>query len=610
MGNALSLEEIERMKDIVPFITNHEAKGYMLDTIESMMKIINQKINGINEYSYISLEQKFRIIKNCLKGEGRGNHAFAKDTAKKIYKYIINENIDRQLQLEAIIKENYIKRNDDQFKIDNKFEFKCKEDVTALAKSIKRYFDEHPSLASTKQAKTLNKVITHFSKVFSSDDSEDILKSHKELIKAIESVFEFYIFEDENDVDISEISFDMIDSKRFNSTHKNGIGYKSIDSIKQFFKDKKTFDTHKEVDNHYYDFDKFIANFCKVYNYNIDYLFYNKQSRYVTIKAYESIIEKYFKNKNCEEDENNNEENEVEMMQNQPNLYYVNDHDIKSELNTSNSDLKEMIIYFTSSVSEKYNPETQNAKFVIKLLEKAFLRGVDNKTLLTFANELDFIDNLEEYQDIILQHKAKVLSNLENDVQAIKELEKLIAIQEKNPEKFSLSSYPETLNLLAASYKRTAFSIALDKDDETLKNTFINQLSKASDLYKKALLHEVKDKYYPAINISYLEVIIGNVQKRDYEETEDILDELWKNINIDIKNYWSWITSVEQNILFQNYEKAKERIQNYREEIDQDIELFHINSTARQLAFYSTFCDQEDTEQIQEIIALLYKIVS
>jgi hypothetical protein len=209
-----------------------------------------------------------------------------------------------------------------------------------------------------------------------------------------------------------------------------------------------------------------------------------------------------------------------------------------------------------------------------------------------------------------MQHKAKVKSNLKEDGEAIEILEELLKNQEKEPDRFSMESYAETLNLLGASYKRYAFDIVnkLTESDGKEK-LMLDNLKKARKVYKKSLNLPFGNKYYPAINISYLEVIIGEREQQDKDKILDLLDELWKDIDFEINDYWSWITDIEINIVFQNYQRAKEKIQNIEGEIDlKDVNKFNIVSTVRQLELYSKFCDKEDQQELSEICDLLNKM--
>lgn len=418
---------------------------------------------------------------------------------------------------------------------------------------------------------------------------------------------EYYLFENEEDIDLSKVTIDMLDSKQFKRQHKQELGFLSMDSILQLFKKSQCKRLTKEqIDKKYNSFGGFLTNMCQGLDIDIQVLFYDEKL-FESDEEYLLYIDKYFTQSKIKNDSNKVLKTGQNNMEN---MHYIHDKDIKKELNISNEDLVKYIENFMYSDSAMYDVNIQNMKLILDVLKKAFLRGLDDQLLLDFISKLEFCEDYDRFinnEDIILQHKAKIYSNLNNDDEAIGILKHLLSIQESNPNKFSINSYNETLNLLAASLKRYSFEIVTSlKEDDGRKELLIKNLSEAKEIYEKALIRSFDDKYYPAINISYIVLILGNLNENDIDETFDTLNSVWENIEIKITNYWSWITDIEKNILFKNYERAKDKIKKNKDLIDlKHIQKFHVTSTIRQLKLYSGFCDEEDKKEIDEICTLL-----
>lgn len=429
----------------------------------------------------------------------------------------------------------------------------------------------------------------------------------------------YFLFDNCNDIDLDSLRVEQLNPDSFNRKHKKEIGFISKESIKTLFKKTacnllvgtEKLNPEDQIEARYSEHGRFLTNFCKAYEIDIDDFFY-KEKRFTTVKEYEEYIDAFF-NENINEDEMS--DNKIVPSS------YINDAIINIELNISNEDMLELIEKFTyDEKSDRYDLNTQNINFIVKLIEKSFLRNIDNKIILELLekiNNLEFYEKNERYlvvKDILFQHKAKILSNLNKDAGAKEVLEDLLLVHEKSPDKYSLKSYIETLNLLAASYKRYCFQTLASISEQDGRNELLEKnLIKAKEIYLKAynLPFNQKEKYYPSLNISYLELIIGYIQKRDLNETLDILDEVWKDVEIEITDYWSWISDVEKNILYQNYERAKKRIKNIEDEIDvEKVEAFHIDSTLRQLNLYMNYCNKEDKQELEKICEMLEQLKS
>ncbi|NOR56595.1 MAG: hypothetical protein GQ531_10380 [Sulfurovum sp.] len=420
---------------------------------------------------------------------------------------------------------------------------------------------------------------------------------------------EYYLFENEEDVDLSKVTIDMLESRHFKSQHKQELGFMSMDSIKQLFKKSKCKKLSEEqIDKKYKSYAGFLTNMCQGLKIDIQFLFYTKNEKlFESDEEYLQYIDKFFTQPEIKNDSS-------QMLRtgqnNMDNMHYIYDKDIKNELNISNEDLVKYINNFMYSDGGMYDVNIQNTKLILDVLKKAFMRGLDDQLLLDFISKLELCEEYDRFinnEDIILQHKSKIYSNLSNDNKAIEILKYLLSIQESNPNKFTINSYSETLNLLAASLKRYSFEIVTNlNEDDGRKELLIKNLSEAKKIYEKALIHSFDDKYYSAINISYIVLILGNLNENDIDKTFDTLDSIWENIEINVTNYWSWITDIEKNIIFKNYERAKDKIKKPVGFIDlKYMQKFHVMATIRQLKLYRNFSDEEDKNKIDEICTLL-----
>lgn len=514
------------------------------------------------------------ILRDVYKLLSYENH---KDTREALLGIIEAANDEYQLELEGNgrLNDNYI---DLGFKIQTickklRKDRNCKKQI--LAKSFEYI------LSNEKRKNTLREIIKN-----------NYLKSNGN---------SHYLFKNEKDIDLSKVKIEMLERKEFDREHKQELGFVSDASWKKSFGKASCKVLNKEkIDEQYSKNDDFLENMCQGLDLDIQFLFHGKKL-FKTVDEYSEYIDGSF---------NNNEIQSDIVSVSKRGQSHMN-IDIQKELNISNNSLTEYIKDFISDNKiEKYNLNTQNIDLIIEVLKKAFLRGLDDKLLLDFIDALEFCDNYERFidvEDVIIQHEAKVKSNLKKDNESIEILEELLAEQEKQPDKFSLKSYSETLNLLGASYKRYAFD-TVNKLTESDGRTglMIEKLSEAREVYKKASLRAFDDKYYPAINISYLESIIGKLENKDNDKILDLLEDIWEDVDFEINDYWSWITDIEKNIIFQNYRRAKEKIQNIEIEIDmKDVNKFNIDSTVRQLELYSEFCDEEDQKELSEICDLL-----
>ena len=206
-------------------------------------------------------------------------------------------------------------------------------------------------------------------------------------------------------------------------------------------------------------------------------------------------------------------------------------------------------------------------------------------------NPNDFI-----YKDI-LQLQAKILSSQQKDNEAINILEKL--------KKLSNNSIDtETENLLSASIKREAFKQYKLYSDE---NKLVKELSKAKNIYFS--IYQLNNDYYPALNYIYLQFMLAYVENKDshyFKKIENEAISIWEQINLDIKDWWSFISNIEFLLIIGNYEQALQKLKNHFDMIDKNtITEFNVKSTLRQLKLYTNFCK---SKQLNNAIKIIEKL--
>lgn len=252
-------------------------------------------------------------------------------------------------------------------------------------------------------------------------------------------------------------------------------------------------------------------------------------------------------------------------------LTHVSKEKLKSNLEDSNN----------LDGSNSYKMNLALAAFNRNLMEESY------KIIEILSHEKEFHINQE-----FLQLKAKVLSSMNRDKDAIVILNELIESAKPNID-------IETNNLLAASIKRDAFNEYIGDDEELAK-----RLSLAKDIYFS--VYKLNNDYYPALNYMYLRTMLSYIHNNNQENIQKMrneFSEIWSGINLRINDWWSYISNVEYLILLGRYQEAISELDAHFSTIeDFEISDFNIASTVRQLELYSKFCDDSE---INDIITLL-----
>jgi len=231
--------------------------------------------------------------------------------------------------------------------------------------------------------------------------------------------------------------------------------------------------------------------------------------------------------------------------------------------------------------------------YLFNLAQYAFDRNLIEESSLVIK-KLEELQSKYVCKEEFMQLKAKTLSSLEKDKEAIVVLKELIAI-----EKPKLDA--ETYSLLAASIKRDAFKEYEHYGDE--KN-LIKDLQEATHIYHSVYI--LNKEYYSALNYIYLNYMLAYLTEKESDYFNDLREEsetIWKNTNHKIVDWWSFISNVEFLILIGEYEKAKEELKTYFDALNrEDITEFNISSTLRQLNLYRNFCNDTELKNIIEFI--------
>lgn len=280
-------------------------------------------------------------------------------------------------------------------------------------------------------------------------------------------------------------------------------------------------------------------------------------------------------------------ENEDMRKQEKDRLYDMV-HVLRSQLKSNLSDSKK------TEGSDEYK---------MNLALYAFERNLNEESL----SLLESLKESEEFKNdtTYLQLKAKVLSNLEKDEEAIQVLERLI---DKQKPLIDTESY----NLLAASIKRKALKEYFDVRSENNNNldSLEQELMKSKEMY--TAIFNINKDYYPALNIIYLNMMLVYIAGGDNQKIKlEIMSakDLWaqSNINNELKKneWWSYISDIEASILMRNHKNVSEKIDAYLDNLnEEEISDFSISSTIRQMQLYSKF--STDKELFESINILKY----
>jgi len=236
-------------------------------------------------------------------------------------------------------------------------------------------------------------------------------------------------------------------------------------------------------------------------------------------------------------------------------------------------------------------------KYIFNLAQYAFDRNlIDECNML--LNKLSKASSEYLQKEEFIHLKAKVLSSLKQDKEAIIILKKLIDMQKPKLD-------AETQNILAASIKRDAFNQYKHYGDEV---ALIKNLAEAKEIYHS--IYNLNHDYYPALNYIYLNYILAYITAKDDKYFTDLkrqAKDIWKNTDHKITDWWSFISNIEFLILIGDYNQAHQQLKLHFNELDEeDITEFNISSTLRQLELYQEFCNDIELKNIIEFINNIY----
>lgn len=229
--------------------------------------------------------------------------------------------------------------------------------------------------------------------------------------------------------------------------------------------------------------------------------------------------------------------------------------------------------------------------YLFNLASYAFDRGLYDESI-SILNKLDKKSNSNIVKVEFLKLKAKILSNKNQDKEAILILKEIISENKSNVE-------PEIYNLLAASIKRDSLNEFNLYNDEQL---LIEKLNEAKTIYYS--VYNLTKDYYPAINYIYLNFMLAHINNQNLEIIIDEAKNIWSKSNHKINDWWSFISNVEYLTLIEQYKDAKHQLNMHFSELNKEyITDFNISSTLRQLnLYYKYFCKDLELKEIIDYI--------
>lgn len=348
-------------------------------------------------------------------------------------------------------------------------------------------------------------------------------------------------------------------------------GLKKSDSIFHVMKDPKSVDEKDKYCKKFYNTKdarnaaeneiNFLENFCAIYDISLDF-----------------FLKMVYTQNQLENESLDIIKPKLISIKNADSLDTTVQDELKIFLNASRDTLKEKI--------KTLDMELYESNYYLTVLINAFKKKVDDETLLDFTKKIE--QKFDRYNPNLVFHKAKLLSNIGKDKDAIEiltEFEKHIDNHSFNIDKQDKN---ELHNLLAASYKRRYFQDEIEAD-----------LHEAIKLYEQAFKDSKEEDYYPLLNIAYLKLISNNFDN----ELKSKLQQQWKSVKQD-KTWWYLISDVEFSMLMSDWEAVTQKLDNLP-----DIKMiseFEIMSAIRQIKdIYLTFAPKQDRD---EIVALLKKL--
>lgn len=253
---------------------------------------------------------------------------------------------------------------------------------------------------------------------------------------------------------------------------------------------------------------------------------------------------------------------------------------------------------------ESFSPE-----FLFKLVEYLKINSQIDDALYVIDILLKSREPFKyKYKNTIMHHKAIFLSH-----DSIKNWDDAIDIL---LDLYSASRYhfhePEIVTLLASNYKRKAL-YNTQGDFNKPEDVNLDLLAKSLSLYYEAYeLKENQEKYYDAVNIAYLTLILHNLEeetedKKSFSEIKQEVSQLHHDLQkvwqIDENDWWQIASSIEFYLLQGNslgveleYDKAPQP------------EPFEADATLRQLMLYMHFCPNDT--QVNEFLNFFQSQVS
>jgi hypothetical protein len=167
---------------------------------------------------------------------------------------------------------------------------------------------------------------------------------------------------------------------------------------------------------------------------------------------------------------------------------------------------------------------------------------------------------------------------------------------------------PEIITLWASNNKRKALYNPNGKLNPA-EFVDLEALSTAYLLYNEAYkAKKLKDRYYDAVNIAYLKLLIENLDKSDESKLNLNLTELYQktfegDFRINNKDWWESISKIEFLLLLGRDSEAEIVLENFKG----DLSNFDLDTTLRQLNIYLNYVDDPLIKDFVEFIKSKFK---
>lgn len=159
---------------------------------------------------------------------------------------------------------------------------------------------------------------------------------------------------------------------------------------------------------------------------------------------------------------------------------------------------------------------------------------------------------------------------------------------------------PEVITLTASNYKRKAF---YDNEGNlrSVENVDRNLIGQAISLYREAYwLKTVEQRYYDAVNIASLSMILSVFEGTDMKKAKQDIEVLHKDLKKEgwrakDSTWWEVATEIEFKILLGRIDDAKYFFDEYLEN-GHKIKKFDLESTIRQFKLYKFFTKDKNLD--------------